>query len=71
MTLYTQLWNAFTAIQQKTLLAVISEDGRTMQSMKVVRVVGSGPSTVRRSLEALMSRDVLRERSPSAESNPL
>jgi len=40
---------------------VISEDGSTMQSMKVARVVGSGPSTVRRSLEALMSRDVLRE----------
>jgi len=58
---YTQLWNAFTAIQQKTLLAVISEDGSTMQSMKVARVVGSGPSTVRRSLEALISRDVLRE----------
>jgi hypothetical protein len=58
---YTQLWNAFTAIQQKTLLAVISEGGTNMQSMKVARIVGSGPSTVRRSLEALMSRDVLRE----------
>jgi AAA+ ATPase superfamily predicted ATPase len=58
---YTQLWNDLTAIQQKTLLAVIAEDGTNMQSMKVARIVGRGPSTVRRALDALMSRDVLRE----------
>jgi AAA+ ATPase superfamily predicted ATPase len=58
---YTQLWNSLTAIQQKTLMAVISEQGRNLQSMRVVRVLGKGPSTVRRSLEALMGRDILRE----------
>ena len=58
---YTQLWNRLTAIQQKTLMAVISEQGMNLQSMRVVRVLGKGPSTVRRSLEALMGRDILRE----------
>jgi DNA-binding IclR family transcriptional regulator len=29
--------------------------------MKVARAVGTGPSTVRRSLQALIARDVLRE----------
>ena len=58
---YTQLWNSLTAIQQKTLMAVISEQGMNLQSMRVVRVLGKGPSTVRRSLEALMGRDILRE----------
>jgi hypothetical protein len=43
------------------LMAVISEQGINLQSMRVVRVLGKGPSTVRRSLEALMGRDILRE----------
>lgn len=58
---YTQLWNGVTAIQQKTLVAVIAERGVNLQSMKVVRALGKGPSTVRRSLEALIGRDILRE----------
>lgn len=58
---YTQLWTAATSIQQKTLLAVIAEGGVNLQSMKVVRVLGKGPSTVQRSLHALMDRGVLRE----------
>ena len=58
---YTQLWNSLTAIQQKTLVAVIQERGANLQSMKVARAVGTGPSTVRRSLQALIARDVLRE----------
>ena len=58
---YTQLWNSVTAIQQKTLVAVIAERGVNLQSMKVVRALGKGPSTVRRSLEALIGRDILRE----------
>lgn len=58
---YTQLWNGLTAIQQKTLLAVITEGGVNLQSTKVVRTLGKGPSTVRRSLQALTARDILRE----------
>ncbi|GEM_PF-392848 len=58
---YTQLWNVLTATQQKTLFAVIAEGGVNLQSMKVAKAVGKGPSTVRRSLESLISRDILRE----------
>ena len=58
---YTQLWSGLTAIQQKTLCAVIAHGGTTLQSMKVVRVLGRGPSTVRRSLGALIDRGFLRE----------
>ncbi len=58
---YTQLWNGLTAIQQKTLVAVIRERGSNLQSMKVARDVGKGPSTVARSIEALKMRDILRE----------
>jgi len=58
---YTQLWNGLTAIQQKTLILVIMEGGTGLQSMKVVRALGKGPSTVRRSLGALMDRGILRE----------
>jgi len=58
---YTQLWNGLTAIQQKTLVAVIEEQGVNLQSMKAARAVGTGPSTVRRSLQSLMAHDILRE----------
>jgi hypothetical protein len=58
---YTQLWNQLTAIQQKTLLAVIAEDGSSLKSMKVVRAVGKGASTIQKSINALLSRDILRE----------
>jgi uncharacterized protein len=58
---YTQLWNGLTAIQQKTLVAVVREHGVNLQSMKVVRDLGIGPSTVRRSIEALRARDMVRE----------
>lgn len=58
---YTQLWNGLTAIQQKTLIAVIRESGISLQSMKVVRELGKGPSTVRRSLGALSDRSILRQ----------
>lgn len=58
---YTQLWNGLTAIQQKTLILAIAEGGTNLQSMKVVRALGKGPSTVRRSLGLLMDRGILRE----------
>ena len=58
---YTQLWTALTSIQQRTLLAVVQQHGVKLQSMKVVRYLGRGPSTVRRSLGALIDRNILRE----------
>jgi uncharacterized protein len=58
---YTQLWTSLTSIQQKTLLAVIAEGGVNLQSMKVSRATGTGPSTVRKSLDALATKSVLRE----------
>jgi uncharacterized protein len=58
---YTQLWNSLTSIQQKTLLAVIAEGGVNLQTMKVARATGTGPSTVRKSLDALVTKSVLRE----------
>lgn len=58
---YTQVWNGLTAIQQKTLTLVITEGGTNLQSMKAVRALGKGPSTVRRSLGLLMDRGILRE----------
>ena len=58
---YTQLWNQLTSIQQKTLIAVMQEGGVSLLSMKVARAVGSGPSTLQRSLEALLARDILRQ----------
>jgi hypothetical protein len=58
---YTQLWNGLTAIQQKTLVAVIAQRGMNLQSIKGVRALGKGPSTVRRALKAFIGRDILRE----------
>lgn len=58
---YTQLWNGLTAIQQKTLVTVIAEGGTGLQSMKVVKALGKGPSTVKRAVDAMVSRDILRE----------
>jgi hypothetical protein len=58
---YTQLWTALTSIQQRTLLAVVQQHGVKLQSMKVVRSLGKRPSTVRRSLGALIDRNILRE----------
>ena len=58
---YTQLWTDLTAIQQKTLRLVIREAGTYLQSNKVVQALGRGAATVRRSLQALMDRSILRE----------
>jgi hypothetical protein len=57
---YTQLWNSLTTIQQKTLLVVIAEKGQNLQSLKVLKVLGKGHSTVKRALEALTDKDILR-----------
>jgi hypothetical protein len=58
---YTQVWNALTAIQKKALVAVVTQDGRNLQSNKVTMASGVGASSMRKSLEALSMRDILRQ----------
>jgi hypothetical protein len=58
---YTRIWTSLTAVQQKTLLAVIQEAGAHLQSQKVALAVGKGASTVQRALEALTDKEILRE----------
>lgn len=57
---YTQLWSSLTSIQQRTLLAVIQEQGKRLSSQKVSVFVGKGVSTVQKSLDALGDKDILR-----------
>jgi DNA-binding IclR family transcriptional regulator len=40
---------------------VVAENGINLQSIKVARAVATGPSTVRKSLDALIAKSVLRE----------
>jgi hypothetical protein len=58
---YTQVWSALTSIQERTLIAVIEEQGINLQSTKVIQRLGKQPSTVRRSLGALLDKNILRE----------
>ncbi len=59
--LYTQLWKDLTTVQQKTLLAVIQQEGRGLLATKVTHEMGKGASTIKRALTALLERDILRE----------
>jgi hypothetical protein len=43
------------------LIAVIEEDGLRLQSQKVAEFIGKGSSTVRRSLDLLTDKEILRE----------
>jgi len=58
---YTQIWSDLTPIQQKTLVAVIRNEGVNLQSLKVSQFVGKGASTVQRALGGLTERNILRE----------
>jgi AAA+ ATPase superfamily predicted ATPase len=58
---YTQIWAGLTAIQQKTLVAIINEQGARLQSQKVAQFIGRGASTVQRSLSSLIEKDIVRE----------
>ena len=58
---YTQIWSALTSIQQKTLLAVINEQGERLFSQRASQFVGKGPSTVQRSVNSLVEKEILRE----------
>jgi len=58
---YTQVWNNLTAIQKKTLSAVVGENGQNLQSKKVTREIGVSPSSLGRALESLTKQDILRQ----------
>lgn len=58
---YTQVWNGLTSVQKKTLIAVIEFAGRNLQSAEVTGRFGIGASSIRKSLESLSSRDILRQ----------
>lgn len=58
---YTQVWNELTAIQKKTLSAVIRENGTGLQSIKATKAAKVSASSMRRALESLASQDILRQ----------
>lgn len=58
---YTQVWNLQTTNQQKALIACIETDGRNMLSIKITHSTKKGPGTIKRALESLVARDILRE----------
>ena len=58
---YTQVWNQQTVNQQKVLIACIETGGRNMLSIKITHSMKKGPGTIKRALESLVARDILRE----------
>lgn len=58
---YTQVWNQQTTNQQKALIACIETGGRNMLSIKITHSTKKGPGTIKRALESLIARDILRE----------
>lgn len=58
---YTQVWNQQTVNQQKALIACIEAGGRNMLSIKITHSTKKGPGTIKRALESLVARDILRE----------
>lgn len=64
---YTQIWNELTVIQKKALVAVVAEGGLNLQSNRVTRSAGIGASSMRKSLESLSTRDILRHEEAAGE----
>jgi Fe2+ or Zn2+ uptake regulation protein len=64
---YTQQWTPLTAIQKKTLVAVVEEGGRLLQSQDVTRRIGTTPASVRKALLKLMDSNILREDAAAGE----
>ncbi len=58
---YTQLWVALTAIQQRTLMSVVAEKGKNLQSARVVQSIGKGAGTVRQALLSMTASSILRD----------
>lgn len=58
---YTQIWTSLTTAQKKALTAVVTENGENLQSMRVAQATGISPSTMRRSLELMLAREIIRQ----------
>lgn len=60
--IYSQIWTSLPAAQQKALLATLRErDSAGLLSADVTRRYGIGTSTMQKSLEALVTKGILRE----------
>lgn len=58
---YIQLWTGLTAIQQKTLMAVVQQQGVNLQSNRTAQLVAKGAGTIRKSLLSMIDSGLLRE----------
>lgn len=58
---YTQLWTALTAIQQKTLMAVVQQHGVNLQSNRTSQLIAKSAGTIRKSLLSMIDMGLLRE----------
>jgi AAA+ ATPase superfamily predicted ATPase len=59
--LYTQLWSSLTSTQRRALLAVRAESGVNLASSAVALRSGMPVSTLQRALQALESKQIVRE----------
>ncbi len=57
---YTGSWVGLTAIQKRTLSALVEFDGLNMLSATVTGRIGSPANSVKRALESLLDRDITR-----------
>jgi len=58
---YTQLWVALTAVQKKTLKAVIASGGKQLLSKAVTAEHSLSPASMQKALKALDERGIIRE----------
>jgi AAA+ ATPase superfamily predicted ATPase len=58
---YAGMWSKLTAIQQRTLIAVVTESGANLLSFRVLNIVGKGAGSVRKALTGMMDMTILRE----------
>ena len=59
--LFTQTWNRLTAVQQKTLIAVIRQGGVGMSSAETARSIRLSVSSVQSALRGLHDQSILRD----------
>lgn len=59
--LFTQTWNRLTAVQQKTLIAVIRQSGVKMSSAEAAKSIGLSVSSVQSALRSLHEQSILRD----------
>jgi energy-coupling factor transporter ATP-binding protein EcfA2 len=59
--IFTQTWNKLTVAQQKTLIAVIRQDGTGLRSTAVAQSLGLPVSTLQSALLALHDQNILRD----------